>query len=62
PNNQQFNRRAIRRAIEKIRLENHTKYPHFRPLVGPLNFDNLVLFAKSYLEMIRELDLSKRII
>ncbi|MEM9884703.1 MAG: hypothetical protein AAF849_02355 [Bacteroidota bacterium] len=58
----QFNRRAIRRAIDQLRTSNHEKYPHFRPIMASLNFDNLALFSKSYLEMVRELDLSKRVI
>ncbi|MEL6943503.1 MAG: hypothetical protein AAFO82_12605 [Bacteroidota bacterium] len=57
----QFDRKAIRRAIDEIRLKNADQYPHFRPVLGQLNYDNLAAFSRSYLEMIQDLDLSRRI-
>lgn len=52
-------RRAIRAAISDI-AERHTDaYPRLRPALSQLNFDNLANFGRSYLRMVRELDLSK---
>jgi len=52
-------RRAIRAAISDI-AERHTDaYPRLRPAMSQLNFDNLINFGRSYLRMVRELDLSK---
>jgi hypothetical protein len=52
-------RRAIRAAINDI-AERHTDaYPRLRPALSQLNFDNQINFGRSYLRMVRELDLSK---
>ena len=52
-------RRAIRAAISDI-TERHTDaYPRLRPAMSQLNFDNMINFGRSYLRMVRELDLSK---
>jgi hypothetical protein len=60
-NTQQFDKKGIRRAIEEIRWTHQKKYPHFRPIVQQLNYQDLTSFVKSYLEMVRELDLSKQL-
>ncbi len=52
-------RRPIRAAVENIANRYHRAFPRLRPAVSLLNFDNLTEFSRSFLEMIRELDLSK---
>lgn len=52
-------RRAIRAAISNIADGYKDEYPRLRPGLSQLNFDNLSDFGRSYLKMIKELDLSK---
>lgn len=52
-------RRAIRAAISDIADRHTDAYPRLRPAMSQLNFDNLENFGRSYLRMVRELDLSK---
>lgn len=52
-------RRAIRAAISDLTERHREDYPRMRPAVSQLNFDNLVNFGRSYLQMLRETDLSK---
>lgn len=52
-------RRAIRAAITDIADRHTDAYPRLRPAMSQLNFDNLINFGRSYLRMVRELDLSK---
>ncbi|MBC6993864.1 hypothetical protein QWY85_20560 [Neolewinella lacunae] len=52
-------RRAIRAAISDIAERHSATYPRLRPGLSQLNFSNLLDFGRSYLFMIRELDLSK---
>ena len=59
--NSNFNKKAIKKAIEQIRIQNSRQYPKLNPIVSNLDFKDLPSFAKSYLLMIRNLDLSKRI-
>ncbi|MEZ5039296.1 MAG: hypothetical protein R2828_05375 [Saprospiraceae bacterium] len=54
-----LNRRAIIKAIDHIVEENKEEYYRCNPNVSALNFTSLPLFAKSYLHMIRNLDLTK---
>lgn len=56
---QSFNKRAIKRAIKSIVKEFESTYPHFAPDIGSLNYDSMVSFAKSYLMMIKSLNLVK---
>ena len=53
-------RRAIRAAITNLAERHRDAYPRLRPGLSQLKFDNLVDFGRSYLLMIRELDLSQR--
>ncbi len=59
--NKEFNKRAIRRAIEQIRTQNLARYPKLNPVIGSLDYSDVPSFAKSYLLMIRNLDLTKRV-
>ncbi|MCP3930541.1 MAG: YbjN domain-containing protein [Bacteroidetes bacterium] len=54
-----FNKKAIRKAIEAIVGNNLVKYPNLNPTLGTLNYSSLPGFAKSYLLMIRNLDMTK---
>lgn len=56
---QSFNKKGILRAIKKIVEANKEKYPNLSPHVNQLSFDGKVNFARSYLIMIRNLDLTK---
>ncbi len=59
--NNSLDKRAIRRAIEQIRVENSARYPKLNPVIGSLEYTDLPSFARSYLMMVRNLDLTKRI-
>lgn len=54
-----LNKKLIKRAIEQIVVDNKVKYPKLAPSYGTLNYDSLVNFAKSYLLMVRNLDMTK---
>ncbi len=56
---QSFNRRAIRRAIDRIVDENRAKYSKLSPSLSLLRYDSMPEFAKSYLTMVRNLDATK---
>lgn len=51
-------RRAIRAAISDVAERHTAAYPRLRPGLSQLRFDNLINFGRSYLRMVRELDLS----
>lgn len=52
-------KRPIVQAIRAVAQNNRAEYLRLRPDVNRLDFSSKVLFAKSYLDMIRHLDLSK---
>lgn len=52
-------RRAIRAAIIDVTDRYREHYPRLRPAISQLNFDNLMDFGRSFLGMVRDLDLSK---
>lgn len=52
-------KKEIKRAIKKITEANDRQYPRFNPDTSDLSFDNLIKFARSYLLMIRNLNLAK---
>jgi len=56
---QTFNKKGIKRAIKEIVEANKEKYPNLSPNINRLSFDGQVKFAKSYLTMVRNLDLTK---
>jgi len=57
----QFDKRAIRRAISRIVDRNKAYYPQLSFPTGSLVYDSLPAFARSYLRIIRELNLAKAI-
>ena len=54
-----LDRKAIKRAIERIEKNNEDTFPKFSPNTRLLKYGSLVSFSASYLEMMRELDLTK---
>ena len=54
-----LDKRAIKRGVEKIAERNRHKFPKLNPVTSTLNFDSLIDFAKSYLIMIRNMDMTK---
>lgn len=50
---------AVSKAIRTTVEQYHGQYPRLKPDANKLNFTTLALFARSYMEMIRDLDLSK---
>ncbi len=54
-----FDKRAIKRAISRIVDQNKAYYPNLSPATGTLSYDSLPDFAKSYLLMIRNMDMVK---
>lgn len=55
-----LHKKNIKRAIDRIVEENKSKYYKLSPATGSLRFDSMLSFVKSYLLMIRNLDLTKR--
>ncbi|THH39394.1 YbjN domain-containing protein [Neolewinella litorea] len=53
-------RRAIRSAVTEIAERYRSEYPQLRPAVSQLNFADLTEFSRSYLELIRNLELGRR--
>lgn len=53
-----FNKQAIRQAIQDIRSTHLNQYPQLQPDVRSLQFDDLASFAKSFLLMVKALDLA----
>jgi len=56
-----LNRSEITKAIKNIGERNRAQYPHLRPNTERLDFTSEVLFARSYLLMMKELNLTKEI-
>ncbi|MEI6411923.1 MAG: hypothetical protein WCR52_21200 [Bacteroidota bacterium] len=54
-----LDKRAIQLAIKSISDQNRTLYPNFKPDLLQLDFASVTLFAKSYLAMIKDLNLTK---
>ncbi|RME95058.1 MAG: hypothetical protein D6772_13725, partial [Bacteroidetes bacterium] len=59
PEQEYLDRRAIKRAVEEIATKYRGRYPQLRPSLSMLRFDSLLHFSKSYLRMVRELDLTR---
>jgi hypothetical protein len=49
----------ILREIKRITEQNKTEFPHFKPNTDGLDFNSMPLFAKSFLLMVKDLNLSK---
>jgi len=56
---QLINKRAVKRAIRKIIDKNKRQYPRFNPDTSELDGTSIIGFAKSFLLMIKSLDLTK---
>ena len=54
-----FNKKQIKRAIDNIIDENKQKYTKLNPAINSLKYTNKVEFAKSFLLMVRNLDMTK---
>ncbi len=54
-----FNKKAIRKAVDQITSRNKQAYPQLYPAVSSLSFNSPLDFAKSYLMMIRNLDMTR---
>ena len=54
-----FDKKCIRRAIERVTDENASRYKHLNPATGNLNYSSRTEFAKSFLTMVRNLDMTK---
>jgi hypothetical protein len=59
PASGEFNKKAIRLALEKIAEKHRAAFPKFKPGFQLLNFSTLPEFAKSYLIMVSAADLTK---
>lgn len=57
--NKKWQARNIRRAIKQICSQNKGFYPKLNPNLAGLRFSSKVAFAKSYLLMIRNMDMTK---
>ncbi len=56
---QRFDKKNIKNRIKEIALKNKKRYPEIAPDFAKLDFKNLTEFAKSYLLMVKELDLTR---
>jgi hypothetical protein len=49
----------ILKEIKSIAERNRTQYPYFKPDTNRLDFASMVLFAKSYILIMKDLNLNK---
>lgn len=61
PAAQKLDKRSIRRAIHKIVDQNKARFPNFQFPTGSLRYESLPVFARSYLNATRSLNLVKAI-
>ncbi len=54
-----LNKRAIRKAIEAIVERNARGFPRLNPVYATLQYDSLPVFSRSFLHMVRQLDMTK---
>lgn len=54
-----FHKKNIRKAIDKIASDNRNSFPKLNPAVNTLSFRSTLDFAKSYLLMIRNLNMTR---
>lgn len=59
PDAEKFNKKAIRKSIESIVTANQKTYQRLDPAIGSLQFQSMADFARSYLLMVRNLDLTR---
>ena len=56
----QTDKRLVIQEIRALCARNRADYPNLRPDLNRLDFSSMPLFAKSYLEMMRHLDMTER--
>jgi len=56
---EELNQQAIKKRIQSITKKYTGDYPHFSPNLKFLDFTNEVMFSKSFIQMTRELNLTK---
>ena len=54
-----FNSKNIKAALQLVIEENKTQYPKYKPSIDILDLSSRALFARSYLLMMRDLDLTR---
>jgi hypothetical protein len=54
-----LNKKSIKKAIERIIDKNEGVYPKLSPSLSSLKYDSMTEFARTYLLMVRNLDLTK---
>lgn len=54
-----LNKSEIVRAIKGIAEQNRVQFPYFKPDISRLDFASMVLFAKSYILIMKDLNLNK---
>jgi hypothetical protein len=54
-----FDKKSIKNRIKEIVLKNKKRYPTVVPELAKLNYNNLADFAKSYLLMVKKMDLTR---
>ena len=54
-----FDAKQISSEVKNIAERNRAAYPNLKPDVSKLEFDSNIKFVKSYLTMIRQLNLTK---
>lgn len=59
PSSQKFNARSIKRTIKQICHNNRDFYPKLNPNLNGLQYNSKTAFAKNYLLMIRNMDMTK---
>lgn len=57
--NRRLNKKGIKKGIDKVVDKNKAQFNKLNPVVATLDFDSITSFAKSYLLMIRNLDMTK---
>ncbi len=55
----QFDKKAIKARFKELSEANEKVYPNFKPQINNLRFDSMSHFVKSYLMMVRALDMTK---
>ncbi len=56
---EKFDKRAIRKVIDQIVATNKYKYTKLSPNLSLINYNSVIEFAKSYLNMMKNLDMTK---
>lgn len=59
PSTHAFDKKQIKKAIEKIVEENEAHYTGLHPDTSQLKFDNLVNFSRSYMRMVGQMEFTK---